>query len=134
MNSLWRCLLGCIILQLHLSLTYQLSSGHKVKQLQILLLAWMIRPKRQWKEREGHAQNTPGNWRALNGKHNPAKAKASLDTSASNPIMERGITITTHSLLGQEWVEQLGRMVVHSTYMLNPTTRFKLTYHASECY
>lgn len=28
----------------------------------------------------------------------------------------------------------MGRMVVHSTYMLNPTTRFKVTYHSSECY
>ena len=48
--------------------------------------------------------------------------------------MKTGVTITMHSSLGQEWVEQLGGMVVHSTYMLNPTTRFKVTYHTSECY
>ena len=62
------------------------------------------------------------------------KRKASSDTIASSPIMEKGITITTHSPLGQEWVEQLGGMVVHSTYLHNPTTRFKLCYHTSECY
>ena len=48
--------------------------------------------------------------------------------------MEKGITITTHSSLGQEWVEQLGGMVVHSTYLHNPTTRFKVCYHTSKCY
>ena len=48
--------------------------------------------------------------------------------------MERGITITTHSSLGQEWVEQLGGMLVYYTYVFNPTTCFKFTYHTSECY
>ena len=42
--------------------------------------------------------------------------------------------ITMHSPLGQEWVEQLRGMVVYSNYMLNPTTRFKVTYHTFECY
>ena len=28
----------------------------------------------------------------------------------------------------------MGGIVVHSTYMLNPTTRFKVTYHTSKCY
>ena len=64
----------------------------------------------------------------------PRKCKASFDTTASSPSMERGITITTHSPLGQEWVEQLGGMVVHSKYLHNPTTRFKVCYHTSECY
>lgn len=62
------------------------------------------------------------------------KRKASSENSASSTSLERGITITTHSPLGQEWVEQLGGMVVHSTYMYNSTTRFKITYHTSECY
>ena len=39
----------------------------------------------------------------------------------------------THSLLGHEWVEQLGGMIVHSTYMLNLTNKFKVTYHTSKC-
>ena len=54
----------------------------------------------------------------------PQKRKASSETSASSANTEWGIMITTHSSLGQEWVEQLGGMVVHSNYMLNPTTRF----------
>ena len=64
----------------------------------------------------------------------PRKRKTDSDTTASSPILERGITITTHSPLGQDWVEQLGGMVVHSTYLYNPTTRFKICYHTSECY
>ena len=64
----------------------------------------------------------------------PRKRKVSSDTIASSPSMERRITITTHSPLGQEWVEQLGGMVAHSTYLHNPTTRFKVCYHTSECY
>ena len=35
----------------------------------------------------------------------PRKRKASSDTTASSPIMEKEITITMHSPLGQEWVE-----------------------------
>ena len=64
----------------------------------------------------------------------PHKRKASSNTSASSPMSKKGITITTHSPLGQEWVEQLGGMAMHSTYMLNPTTRFKVTYHTSKRY
>ena len=52
----------------------------------------------------------------------------------SSLSIKRGITITTHSPLGQEWVEQLGGMVVHSTYLHNPTTRFKVCYYTLECY
>ena len=64
----------------------------------------------------------------------PKKRKASSETSASSPSLERNITITTHSPLAQEWVEQLGGMVVHSTYVYNTTARFKICYHTSECY
>ena len=64
----------------------------------------------------------------------PKKRKTDSDTTASSPILENEITITTHSPLGQDWVEQLGGMVVHSTYLYNPTTRFKVCYHTSECY
>ena len=63
----------------------------------------------------------------------PTKRKASSETSASSPSLGRNITITTHSPLGQEWVEQRG-MVVHSTYVYNTTARFKICYHTSECY
>ena len=62
------------------------------------------------------------------------KRKASSEASASSPSLERNITITTHSPLGQEWVEALGGMVVHSTYVYNTTARFKICYHTSECY
>ena len=64
----------------------------------------------------------------------PKKRKASSETSASSPSLECNVTITTHSPLGQEWVEELGGMVVHSTYMYNTTTRFKICYHTAECY
>ena len=64
----------------------------------------------------------------------PRKRKASSETSASSPSLERNITISTHSPLGQEWVEELGGTVVHSTYVYNNTTRFKICYHTAECY
>ena len=64
----------------------------------------------------------------------PKNRKASSETNPSSPTLERNITITTHSPLGQEWVEQLGGMVVHSTYVYNTTDRFKICYHTAECY
>lgn len=100
-------------------------------------------PKKHWRGRrkkENPCKKTPKDiGEPSTASTFPQKRKASSNTSASSPsasspILEKGITITTHSPLGQEWVEQLGGMVVHSTYMFNSTTRFKVTYHTSECY
>lgn len=96
------------------------------------------RQLRKAMQREGKAKQpqmpSQEPWEPSIASAKPQKRKATFETSASSPNTKRGIMITTHLPLGQEWVEQLGGMVVHSNYVLNPTTRFKVTYHTFECY
>lgn len=118
----------------HSHLPGQLEAEEAKELEEALRLSAQEAMERQKKKSRMAPNPTQERGESSNASVTPRKRKASSDTTTSSPIMEKGITITTHSPLGQEWVEQLGGMVVHSTYLHNPTTRFKVCYHTSECY